>query len=220
MIKGVIFDMDGVVVDSHPSHMRVWRKFLLSKGRSVTDAELEFIRDGRKKAEILRYFFGDLTDDQVQAYGDEKDRLFQEEVQNLQMIAGVQQLLDELQSTGIPIALASSGSSRRVHNILDSLRLRDYFATVVTGDDVAIGKPHPAIFRKAAEQLQIQPFESLVFEDSVSGVQAAKAAGMKCLGIADHHRATALQQAGAERVFLNFLHASLGQIQKSLLEIQ
>jgi len=132
----------------------------------------------------------------------------------------VQQLLDELHNTGIPIALASSGSSRRVHNILDSLRLRDYFATVVTGDDVAIGKPHPAIFRKAAAQLQIQPFESLVFEDSVSGVQAAKAAGMKCLGIADHHRANALRQAGAERVFLNFLHASLGQIQKSLLEIQ
>lgn len=214
MMKCVIFDMDGVLVDSHPSHIKVWKKFLLSKGLSVTDAELEFVRDGGKKEEILRHFLGNLNDDQVQVYGREKEQLFQEEVQNLKTIAGVQELLEELHRSGIPMALASNGSSGRVHNILDVLRLRGYFATVVTGSDVALGKPHPAIFHKAAAQLQAQPFETLVFEDSVSGVRAAKAAGMKCLGITDQQRAKALRQAGAEHVFPNFMHASLRQIQK------
>jgi beta-phosphoglucomutase len=216
MLKAVIFDLDGVIVDSHPSHMRAWRKFLSSKGKFVTDAKLEFVRDGRKKEEILRHFFGELNDDQVSAYGGEKERLFAEEAQSLTTIAGVQELLDELNRAAIPLALASNGSAKRVHSILDALQLKDYFRAVVTANEVTMGKPHPAIFHKAAEQLQVFPFEAVVFEDSVSGVKAARAAGMKCLGIADHHRAQALRQAGADHVFPNFMNASLCQIQKFL----
>ncbi len=216
MLKGIIFDMDGVVVDSHPSHVKVWREFLRSMGKSVTDAELEFVRDGRKKEEILRYFFGDLTDDEVRVYGQEKERLFAGEVQSLKTIPGVHELLDELHRAAIPVALASNGSAGRIYRILDVLRLRAYFAAVVTANDVALGKPHPAIFHKAAEKLQVRPFESVVFEDSVSGVRAAKAAGMKCLGIADPHRAKALRRAGADRVFANFTNTSLSRIQKVL----
>ena len=216
MLKAVIFDLDGVIVDSHPSHIRAWRKFLSSKDKSVTDAELDFVRDGRKKEDILRYFFGELRDDQVSAYGREKEQLFVEEAQSLTTIAGAQELLDELSRASIPMALASNGSAKRVHSILDTLRLRYYFQAVVTANQVTAGKPHPAIFHKAAEQLHVFPFESVVFEDSVSGVRAARAAGMKCLGIADHHRAQALRQAGANHVFPNFMNASLCQIQKLL----
>jgi len=216
MLKAVIFDMDGVLVDSHPSHMRAWRKFLSSKGKSVTDAELEFVRDGRKKEDILRYFFGELSDDRLSAYGNEKERLFAEEAQSLTTIAGAQELLDELNCAAIPLALASNGSAKRVHSILDALQLKHYFQAVVTANEVTMGKPHPAIFHKAAEQLHVFPFESVVFEDSVSGVRAARAAGMKCLGIADHHRAHALRHAGANHVFPNFMNASLCQIQKLL----
>jgi HAD superfamily hydrolase (TIGR01509 family) len=214
MLKGVIFDMDGVIVDSHPVHMRSWKKFLLSMGKRVADAELEFVREGRKKEEILRHFLGDLTDDQIQVYGYQKDLLFREEAQTINTIAGVRQLLGELNRAAIPVAVASCGSSGRVHHILDLLRLREYFATVVTGDDVTIGKPDPAIFNKAAEQLQVRPAESLVFEDCVSGVQAALAVGMKCLGIADGPRANTLLRAGADYVLPNFVGASLSQIQK------
>ena len=216
MLKGIIFDMDGVVVDSHPSHLKVWREFLCSAGKSVTDAELEFVRDGRKKEEILRYFFGGLTDDEVRAYGQEKERLFAGEVQSLKTIPGVQELLIELHGAAVPVALASNGSAGRVHRILDVLRLRVYFAAVVTANDVALGKPDPEIFHKAAEKLQVQPFESVVFEDSVSGVRAAKAAGMKCLGIADSLHAKALRRAGADYVFPNFTNTSLSGIQKVL----
>src|SRR5438132_292447 len=127
MLKSVIFDLDGVVADSHPLHMRAWRRFLLTRGLTVTD-------------EILRFFLGELSDDQIQAYGREKDRLFQEEVHSLRTMEGVGELLDELHRAAIPTAIASSGSLWRVHHILNLLGLRNYFATVVTGDEVRVGK--------------------------------------------------------------------------------
>jgi HAD superfamily hydrolase (TIGR01509 family) len=214
MLKSVIFDLDGVVADSHPLHMRAWRRFLLNRGLTVTDEKLAFVRDGRRKEEILRYFLGELSDDQVQAYGREKDRLFREEVQSLRTIEGVGELLDELHRAAIPMAIASSGSLWRVHHTLNLLGLGNYFATVVTGDEVRVGKPHPAIFHKAARQMRVRPEESLVLEDSVSGVRAATAGGLKCLGIADPCRAPGLLEAGAKQVFPNCSDTSLSQLRK------
>jgi HAD superfamily hydrolase (TIGR01509 family) len=216
MFKAAIFDLDGVIVDSHPSHIKVWKTFLCSIGMQVTDADLQFVRDGSRKEEILRYFLGDVSDDQVRVYGWEKERLFADEVQNLKAIPGLQRILGELRGARIPSAVASNGSAPRVHRILEALKLRAHFAAVVTANEVAMGKPNPAIFQKAAEQLQVSPFETLVFEDSVAGVCAAKAAGMTCLGIADHQRARALQEAGADRVFADFTQVSLSHLQEVL----
>src|SRR5262249_42712646 len=142
MLKGVIFDLDGVVVDSHSSHIKIWKTFLYSIGRQVTDAELQLVRDGRRKEEILGYLLGDLTDEQIRVYGREKERLFAGEVQNLETIPGLRRLLGELNCAAIPIALASNGSAGRVHHILDALNLRAFFSAVLTINEVALGKPH------------------------------------------------------------------------------
>ena len=217
MLKSVIFDLDGVIVDSHPAHMRAWKRFLVSVGRSPTEAELEFVRDGRKKEDILRHFLGDLEKDQIRTYGREKDLLFKEEVGSVSTVAGIRDLLNQLNCAGLPMAVASSGSSERVHYVLDLLGLGNYFATVVTGDEVANGKPDPAIFSKAAEKLQVSPGDSLAFEDSVSGVRAARTAGMKCLGIATPSRSQRLLEAGAHAVLADFLGTSLSQIRKLFL---
>ena len=217
MLKSVIFDLDGVIVDSHPAHMRAWKRFLVSVGKSPTEAELEFVRDGRTKEDILRHFLGDLDKDQIRAYGREKDLLFKEEAGSVSTVAGIRDLLNQLNRAGLPMAVASSGSSERVHYVLDLLGLGDYFATVVAGDEVANGKPDPAIFSKAAEKLQVSPDDSLAFEDSVSGVRAARAAGMKCLGIATPPRSQSLLEAGAHGVVSDFLGTSLSQIRKLFL---
>jgi beta-phosphoglucomutase-like phosphatase (HAD superfamily) len=121
--------------------------------------------------------------------------------------------LDELNRAGIPMAVGSSGSRGRVHYLLNLLHLRKYFAAVVTAEDVVLGKPDPAIFCKASRDLRVRPMDSLVIEDSISGVLAAKAAGMKCLGIADRRHTHALLQAGASNVLPNFMHASLSEMQ-------
>ena len=217
MLKSVIFDLDGVIVDSHPAHMRAWNNFLLSMGQSVTESELEFVRDGRKKEDILRHFLGDLDELEIQAYSHKKDLFFNEEVEGINTVAGIGELLNELNRAGLPTAVASSGSSQRVHYILDLVGLRKYFATVVTGDEVAQGKPDPAVFRKAAEKLRVAPSDSLAFEDSVSGVLAAKAAGMKCLGIATPPHTRALIEAGAQDVLIDFVGTSVGQIRQLFL---
>jgi beta-phosphoglucomutase len=213
VLGGVIFDMDGVIVDSHGIHIKAWREFLRAKGCLVTDSDLDFVRDGRKKEDILRHFFGDLTQDQIQTFGRQKELLFKDEAKGIDTIPGIRQLLDEFNRAGIPMAIGSSGSGGRVQYILELLQLGKYFATVVSGDEVAMGKPDPAIFRKAARDLQIRPMDSLVVEDSVSGVLAAKAAGMKCLGIADDRHTDALLQAGASEVLPNFMNTSLSKVQ-------
>jgi beta-phosphoglucomutase len=214
MLMSVIFDMDGVIVDSHAAHIRTWKKFLLSLGKSVTDADLDFVRQGRKRQDILRYFLGDLEADEVQALCHRKDLLFRNEAESIKMVPGVHGLLEELTQAGIPTGLASCGSTARVHHLLSRLQLRQYFMAVVTGDEVRTGKPNPEIFHKAAGQMRVHPAESIVFEDSVSGVQAAKAAGMKCVGIADRQQTPALLQAGADWVLPNFSGLSWIKVQK------
>jgi HAD superfamily hydrolase (TIGR01509 family) len=214
MFKGTIFDMDGVIVDSHPAHERAWRKFLLSMGKSVSERDLEFIREGRKKQEILQRFLGDLTDDEVSRCCNEKDVLFQKEAKNIRTIPGLRRLLGELKQAGIPAAVASCGSLVRVHRLLNVLQLKNCFVTVLTGDDVTLGKPDPEIFLKVAEQMCLQPSEILVFEDSVSGVLAATAAGMKCIGIGSSQRAGALLLAGAAHVIPDFVGASLIRLRR------
>ena len=217
MLKSVIFDLDGVIVNSHPAHMRAWNKFLLSVGKSVTETELEFVRDGRKKEDILRHFLGDLDGREIHAYSHKKDLFFNEEVRGVNTVAGIGELLNELNRAGLPTAVASSGSSERVHYILDLVGLRKCFGTVVTGDDVVKGKPDPAVFCKAAEKLRVAPNDSLAFEDSVSGVRAARSAGMKCVGIATPPRAQSLVEAGAQDVLVDFVGTSVSRIRQLFL---
>jgi HAD superfamily hydrolase (TIGR01509 family) len=212
VLKGVIFDMDGVLVDSHPVHLRAWERFLRSLGRQVTQDDLAFILEGRKREEILTHFLGELSPEQLRAYGQQKEMLFREESQTIGTIPGVREFLRELNSAAIPLAVASCGGSGRVNHLLEHLHLRPYFKVVVTGDDVKDGKPDPSIFLMAAAQMNIPPGDVLALEDSVSGVQAAKSAGMRCLGIAAQPRAAELTMAGADDVVADFREISLNDI--------
>ncbi|HVH87502.1 MAG TPA: HAD-IA family hydrolase, partial [Terriglobales bacterium] len=120
---------------------------------------------------------------------------------------------EELTEAGIGFALASCGSRSRVLYILSQLQIHDRFEAIVTADDVRQGKPHPEIFCKAADQLGASYSDLLVCEDAVSGVKAAKAAGIKCLGVAESARAGDLLEAGADRVVPDFSSMSLPQLQ-------
>lgn len=214
MLKGVIFDMDGVLIDSHPIHKRAWRKFFDSLGMTVSTHELDFVLDGRKKEDILRHFLGPLPDAQIKAYGRQKEMLFREEALSIDPVEGALEFLQELTAAGIHIGLASCGSKSRIHFILRELGIRESFAAIVTADDVQFGKPDPDIFRKAADRLGSAYSDLLVCEDAVSGVQAAKAAGIRCLGIADHARAEELLEAGADQVVANFACTSLPELRQ------
>jgi HAD superfamily hydrolase (TIGR01509 family) len=214
VLKGVVFDFDGVIVDSHAVHQRAWRKFLESVGESVSDEQLQFVLDGRKRDDILRHFLGNLDSDKLNEYGRQKELIFRSEAANVQVIEGLLEFLEELEDAQLLLGIASSGSRSRVEFLLGRLALRQRFRVVVTGDEVESGKPSPALFLRAAHDLHIDPCELLALEDAFSGVKAAKAAGMKCVGIAQADRASILLDAGADRVVPNFGYLSYAELRE------
>jgi HAD superfamily hydrolase (TIGR01509 family) len=213
MLRGVVFDMDGVVIDSHPMHRAAWKTFLEALGRTTSEVELDIILDGGKREEILKHFLGELSPEQIAEYGKRKDEILRNHGVRLEPMTGVVQFLDQLCDSGIRVALATSATKHRVLHTLDELGLSHYFETVVTGDDVAAGKPDPAIYSLAASRMNEHPDYLLAVEDAVSGVKAARLAGMRCLGIAHNGRADSLRSAGANPIIEDFRKLSCGQLQ-------
>ncbi len=214
MLAGVIFDFDGVIADSHPVHLLAWRMFLESVGKSLSDEDLSFVLEGAKREDILQRFLGELTPEQIKSYGAAKEQLFQTHAGAMKLIAGIAEFLDQLDAAGMPYAVASSGSRKRIERSLEKFDSKPRFRSVVTGDDVSSGKPDPALFLLAAERLSIAPQNLLVCEDAVAGVQAAKKAGMKCLAIATNGREGKLKDAGADLIARDFTTVKLVDVQK------
>ncbi|SRR5208282_5514261 len=204
MIEGIVFDMDGVLIDSHPVHRVAWSKFLATVGKSVTDEGLSFILAGRRREEILRHFFGELPESKIAEYGHQKDLFFEENFHDVKLIPGVRKFLESMGVAGLKSAIATSASSARTWGTLRRLELDQKFAVVVTGDDVDAGKPDPEVYSLAAQLMNLSPEKLVVLEDAPCGVQAAKLAGMRCIGVANNGRADDLRRAGAEDVVADF----------------
>jgi beta-phosphoglucomutase len=213
MLRGIVFDMDGVIIDSHPAHRLAWKAFLQSLGKETSDEELDFILDGCKRGEILKHFLGDLSPEQIAEYGNRKDELLKMHNHSVEPMPGVVEFLGDLSEAGIRTGLATSASRKRALGTLEELGLAHYFHTIVTGDDVTAGKPDPALYRSAAERMQESPRHLLAVEDAPSGVKSARAAGMRCLGVASAPRAHLLQAAGADPIIPDFRSFSLSQVE-------
>jgi HAD superfamily hydrolase (TIGR01509 family) len=213
MLQAIIFDMDGVIIDSHPVHRQAWQKFLLTLGEHVSETDLDCILEGWKREDILRHFLGDLTPAEIVEYGNRKDEFFQKVGVPIKPVSGLREFLDHLERRGISKAVATSASERRTRHTLDQLQLTRHFAAIVTANDVPKGKPDPAIYLLAAEQMQVLAEHVVAIEDSVSGVKAAKSAGMKCLGIAGNSRCEILRQAGANNVIPDFVGLTLDRLE-------
>jgi beta-phosphoglucomutase len=208
----MIFDLDGVIADTHPIHKQAWRQLLVEQGRQVSEDELGFVLEGRTRQEILRHFLGSLSVSDISRYGKRKDELFYELAAGLRAIPGVIDFIRQLESAGVRKAVTTSAGKRRAHYVLQLLGLTDYFHTILTNDDVVVAKPDPSIFHLAASVLHARPQQSLVAEDSVAGVRAAKSAGMRCLGIGTGALGSRLCQEGADRVVPDFEGVSISQL--------
>jgi HAD superfamily hydrolase (TIGR01509 family) len=216
-LRGVIFDMDGVLVDSHAVHRKAWRLFFKTLGREVPEPELDFILDGRKRGDILRHFLGNCPDTELEELGRRKDCIFRQMHLEITPVPGVVRLVRELHRRGAALALATSASPSRAHSTLLKLGLLDSFSVVVTGEDVILGKPDAAIYRLACNRLEIDPCHALAVEDAVSGIQAAVSAGLGCVGIASHETPENLIAAGAAHVVGDFEALSVRDLECILL---
>jgi HAD superfamily hydrolase (TIGR01509 family) len=203
-ISAVVFDMDGVLIDSHPTHRAAWRGFLKSLGIDASDHELEFILEGRTRSEILRHFLGDLPDHELQDHGKRKDEIFRSLEHEIQPLAGVLGFLSEVERAGIARAVATSASEIRTFATLERMGLGGYFDAVITAADVTVGKPHPMVYHLACERMGVATRHALAFDDACAGVQAARSAGLRCVGVASNGLSEKLLEAGAETIIRDF----------------
>jgi HAD superfamily hydrolase (TIGR01509 family) len=216
-LRGVIFDMDGVLVNSHAVHRKAWRLFFQSVGREVPESELDFILDGRKRSDILRHLLGDCPDLELQEFGRRKDCIFRQMQLEVAPLPGVVRVVGELHRSGVALALATSAGRSRARSTLVELGLLNCFQVIVTGDDVFSGKPDASIYRLACNRIKIEPEYLLAVEDAISGIQAAVGAGLRCVGVASHETSERLTAAGAVHVVADFESVSARDLESMLL---
>lgn len=183
-MKAVIFDMDGVLINSEPIHVDIEMRFLKELGIDITRQEMtKFIGTSASdmwKILIDEYKIGHTPEWLVKELNVIKTRFFKEN--DLHPIEGIKDLLDVLKSKEVKMAVASSSPMEHIEVIVDSLGIRDYFYSFVSGESFEESKPNPAIFLATADRLGVEPEECLVIEDSTHGIAAAKSAGMACVG--------------------------------------
>ena len=184
--KAYIFDMDGTLTDNMHFHHQSWMKFIELKKLGI-DAET-FERDYHKGTliEVMARFFPQLTTEkELREVGNEKEALYRNTYGHLlQPLKGLHSFLATLRAKNTPLGLATMGDQNNLEMTLQQLKITSYFHSTTGGDQVKKGKPHPEIFLTAAKKLGIAPQDCLAFEDTASGIKAAKAAGMQVVGIA------------------------------------
>lgn len=181
----VVFDVDGVLVDSYRAHFQSWQLLGAETGCGLSEQQFaEFF--GRSGQDVIRQFWNgnDLTSERIAELHARKNKLYREVVASgLSPMDGAIDLIIALYEAEIPLALASSGPRDNVDLAVDTLGVRWLFQAQIAGEDVRRGKPDPQIFRLAAQRLGVGPRRCAVIEDAPAGVAAAKAAGMVCIGL-------------------------------------
>jgi len=190
----LVFDMDGVILDSNPTHREAWRLYNRRFGIE-TDEAMQQRMYGRRNDEIVRDFFGaGLAPEEVVAHGAAKESLYREMMAahlKESLVPGVTDLLQN--RNGTSAGLATNAERANVDFLLDGvllgdMPLRNYFQAVVDGQQISRAKPHPDIYLRVAELLGADPRNCVVFEDSRTGVEAARAAGARVVGLRTTHR--------------------------------
>ncbi len=186
---GVVFDLDGVIVDSNPIHSVTWRRYLRRFGIEVAD-DFDQKMFGRRNDEIVRGVFGaDMDPAEVSRHGAAKEALYREvmgPVLKEHLVPGLVAFLERHRE--VPMGVATNAEPANVEFVLGAGGLREYFRAIVHGADVARPKPDPEIYLRAAEMLGLPPANCIVFEDSLTGTEAARAAGARVVGLMTTHR--------------------------------
>lgn len=187
MIKAVIFDLDGVIVDTAHYHYLAWKRLAKELGFDLTLEQNELLKgvSRMRSLEIILDLGGiELSEAEKERIANKKNGWFVEYVNEMkpeEIFPGVKELLKSIRSKGLKMGLASS--SKNAHAVINLLNIENEFDAIVDGTMIIHSKPDPEIFLLAASKLGVIPAECVVFEDAEAGVEAALAAGMKCVGV-------------------------------------
>lgn len=186
-VKACLFYLDGVIVDTAVYHFQAWRRLANELGFDFTEHQNEQLK-GISRMESLELILNwggvTLTEEEKVAWATKKNQWYLDLVMQMtpnEVLPGVPEFLKSLRANGIKIALGSASKNSKL--ILERIQMLDYFDAIIDGNNITKGKPDPQVFLMGAEATGAQPSECVVFEDAVAGVQAAKAGGMKAVGV-------------------------------------
>ena len=189
MKKAVIFDMDGVICHTNPFHSLAFKSFFAKRDMYPTEEEFQLHMYGKSNSYIMSHFFGrKIAGQELLDLEDEKESLFREIYkERVDPIAGFQDFFNQLKENQFLTGVATSAPFANLELIAGRLSLINRMESILASEDVTRHKPDPEVYLKSAANLQIEPDFCVVFEDSFSGVTAAKNAGMKVVGVLSSH---------------------------------
>ena len=208
---GLIFDMDGVIVENHQYHYLAWQKIAAKHGITIDEVFYREKMNGRTLKKLMKVVFErEMSDEEAKSIGLEKEAIYRDLYKDHRKpTTGLIKFLEEAKEKGIPMAVGTSAPKENVEFTLDDLDLRKYFVGVVDDSMVVHGKPDPEVYLKGAELVGRKPEDCIVFEDAVSGIQAGKAAGSKVIGLATSH---SREELDSDLIIDNFSDLSWQQI--------
>ena len=186
--RAALWDVDGTLIDSREYHWLSWRGALDAEGFRVTPEQFAD-SFGRRNDEILRGYFPSYGPAEIARVGEAKEVAYRRLVREggIDLLPGVRRWLERLRDEGWRQAVASSAPRANLEVIIEALGLGGYFAAVASAEDVTEGKPDPQVFLVAAARLGVEPSACVVVEDAPAGTEAARRAGMRCVGVLSSH---------------------------------
>jgi beta-phosphoglucomutase family hydrolase len=211
--RAVLWDMDGTLVDSAKYHWQAWRDTMAHEGFPITHEQF-LATFGQRNDSILRQWLAErAAPDLIQRIGDAKEALYRQHVrkQGIKPLPGVAHWLQQLHQQGWPQAIASAAPRANIETILDVLSASDIFQAIVSAEDVHKGKPDPEVFLVAARKLGVSPEHCIVVEDAPHGIDAARAAGMRSIGVSrtDKHLPADIVVRSLDLLDVNAFHTLL-----------
>lgn len=194
---GAIFDWDGVIIDSSRHHERSWELLAQEEGLPLPENHFK-LGFGRKNQTIIPKIYRWATDPgEIERLGNRKEVIYRElmSADALEPLPGVRQWLEALRAAGVPCAIGSSTPRANLDAAMARLGIAPFFKAIVSAEDVTLGKPNPEVFLKAAARIERRPECCVVFEDAFFGIEAARAGGMRVIGIATTHPVEELTRA-------------------------
>ena len=193
--NAVLWDMDGVLVDTGEFHYLTWKETLELNGIPFSRQEFQHTF-GMNNEQVLTFVLGHKPDPgRLKEMSDLKEENFRKMVRDQsELNPAVLELLDQVQEAGIKQAIASSAPSENIDTVVDKLHIRDFFQAMVSGNSLP-SKPDPVVFLLAAQELGVAPENCIVVEDAIAGIGAAKRANMKCIAVAATHPIEDLEEA-------------------------